>query len=301
MLNFVKRSFKVYISVLLWFILIANIVLGIGLGVTLIATDDDFIFLGILSIIFGIIIGLVTCVIVGGVIVTFLKIEEHLEVLRNQTTGSTSTTNTNRPVNTNTSRSTTSASPNTPNVARNPQRAGADSKVGTIGPGGGYIFFDKGVLTDGWRYLEAAPAISELRGAWGLNGIVCPGTKTAIGTGKENTMAIITLLNANGETDKAAQLCASLNINGYNDWFLPSKDELNEMFLQLRVEDNLGEFKTSGAWPHGLYWSSSALDDTHTQATWYQRLKDDGYQNYYSDSSHIDRKFELDIRAIRAF
>ena len=31
-------------------------------------------------------------------------------------------------------------------------------KVGDIGPAGGYVFYDKGFYSDGWRYIEAAPA-----------------------------------------------------------------------------------------------------------------------------------------------
>ena len=33
-----------------------------------------------------------------------------------------------------------------------------DYKIGDEGPAGGVIFYDKGEYSDGWRYLEAAPA-----------------------------------------------------------------------------------------------------------------------------------------------
>ena len=34
------------------------------------------------------------------------------------------------------------------------------SMIGGRGPGGGYIFFDRGYFADGWRFLEAAPVSS---------------------------------------------------------------------------------------------------------------------------------------------
>ena len=37
-------------------------------------------------------------------------------------------------------------------------KANKDYKIGDVGPAGGYIFFDKGYYSDGWRYLEAAPS-----------------------------------------------------------------------------------------------------------------------------------------------
>jgi len=168
--------------------------------------------------------------------------------------------------------------------------------IGTVGPAGGYIFYDKGNYSDGWRYLEAAPASSEFTAPWGLYGIACNGTNTGIGTGQANTTAIINTLNTNGETGKAAQLCVALTINGYSDWFLPSKDELNQMYLNLRVGNNIGGFDASGNWPGGYYWSSSVSSSVYT---WCQRFSDGGQSyGYYTDYSR-DREFR--VRGVRAF
>jgi len=193
---------------------------------------------------------------------------------------------------------------------KSPTNPATTINVGSIGPGGGYIFYDKGSYSNGWRYLEAAPASSEFTATWGLYGIACPGTATGIGTGRANTTAIINLLNANGETGKATQLCTGLDINGYTDWFLPSKDELNEMYLRLRVGNNIGGFNLSGniysnGYP-GWYWSSSVYygdgDSSLSQyCTWEQRFSD-GYQvisNNYGGYNY--RPTQLSVRAVRAF
>jgi len=145
------------------------------------------------------------------------------------------------------------------------------------GPAGGYIFYDKGSYSDGWRYLESAPASSEFTAPWGLYGIACPGTSEGIGTGQANTAAIIALLLANLEPGKAAMLCAAMTAGGYSDWFLPSKDELNLMYVRLRQGSNIGGFNTSGSWPGGYYWSSSVGGTSSTALmyyTWYQRFSD---------------------------
>jgi hypothetical protein len=119
------------------------------------------------------------------------------------------------------------------------QRATEEYEVGAIGPAGGRIFYDKGHVTDGWRYLEAAPAEAEFTADWGAYLKEVGGTTTGIGTGKRNTELIVEFLRRNGENGKAAQLCDSLNIDGYDDWFLPSRDELNLMYTRPRDWENL--------------------------------------------------------------
>ena len=120
-----------------------------------------------------------------------------------------------------------------------------------IGPAGGYIFYDKGSYSDGWRYLEAAPVSTEwAEKQWGSFGTLIGGTGKGIGTGQSNTTIIVTWLNSHGETDCAAQLCDALVYGGYSDWFLPSKDELNLVFTNLKVYG-------VGGFDDDYYWSSS--------------------------------------------
>lgn len=58
---------------------------------------------------------------------------------------------------------------------------------------------------------------------WGCRGTDIIGTSTAIGSGQANTTAIINSCSTPGI---AAKVCNDLVLNGYDDWFLPSRDEL---------------------------------------------------------------------------
>ncbi len=125
--------------------------------------------------------------------------------------------------------------------------------VGGAGQAGGSIFYDKGAYSEGWRYMEAAPASSEgLSLPWETFDYGAIGSlANTVGSGSTNTADIILVF---GVASYAASYCGSLEVNGQTDWFLPSRDELTLMFEQLHLM-GLGDFSDIG------YWSSSETDD----------------------------------------
>lgn len=162
------------------------------------------------------------------------------------------------------------------------------SALRCTGPAGGLIFYDNGSYTDtvpSWRYLEAAPASTEWTVIyWGSSGTFISETKQGIGTGQSNTTIIVDWLDdpAHTETDRAAQLCNDLTAGGYTDWFLPSKDELNKLYINKVVIDGFAD---------NLYWSSSEYSETHAC-----------FQNF--DIGIQGDHFKLNtfrVRAVRAF
>ena len=154
--------------------------------------------------------------------------------------------------------------------------------VGDTGPAGGIIFYDKGKASDGWRYLEAAPSDQSAGIQWHNRDYCYIKTSTAIGTGKANTEAIIA---AQGDGSYAAALCKNLTINGFSDWFLPSKDELALMYTNLK-KAGLGGFGKDGLW------SSSQFNDNFAAC---EQSFSDGNQVYTWES------WEYSVRACRAF
>ncbi|AUC81948.1 MopE-related protein [Lacinutrix sp. Bg11-31] len=117
-------------------------------------------------------------------------------------------------------------------------------------------------------------------------------TETAITTGASNTDAIISVQGAT-ETNYAAGLARAYNGGSFNDWFLPSKDELNEMYqnkatIEVTATSNGGSsFDTSN-----FYWSST---ENQINSAWSQSL-DTGAQ-----SPNVKKYIAWVVRAVRAF
>jgi hypothetical protein len=156
-------------------------------------------------------------------------------------------------------------------------------QVGDIGPAGGLIFYVKGNYNDGWKYLEAAPASTEQTVMWGYNGAI-NGTDTGIGAGKRNTATIMAYQTRTGNLCLAAMRCDELSAGGFDDWFLPSRDELMLIYTNLKS-------KGLGGFGNGWYWSSSEYGSSYAYC---QRLSD-GSQDYGSKTTAYS------VRAVRAF
>jgi hypothetical protein len=107
---------------------------------------------------------------------------------------------------------------------------------------------------------------------------------TAIGTGFSNTNTII----ASQGTNYAAGVARAYTGGGYTDWYLPSKDELNKLYLN-RVA--IGGFISNS---NGLYWSSSEIQSYPYHSAWLQDFSNGGPLSIFKD-------FDVIVRAIRSF
>lgn len=130
--------------------------------------------------------------------------------------------------------------------------------VGDVGPGGGLVVYDAGSSKPWGRYLEVAPlgwagSTSDPTKLW------CPssssklgsdiGTAREIGAGKANTAAIIEACG----TDTAAGFAAAYRGGGKSDWFLPSMNELYQVWQQRSSNPAFLQQDTN-------YWTSSQAE-----------------------------------------
>ena len=142
--------------------------------------------------------------------------------------------------------------------------------VGQAGPGGGIIFYVAPTpfacgptRAQTCTYLEAAPSgwntVADPSLSWATNvnnnrttTVPAPGAiQTAIGTGYQNSDAIVAQ-TGNVAASSAAVAARAYRGNGLTDWYLPSQDELNELFLQKARVEGIED---------RVYWSSSEINN----------------------------------------
>jgi len=128
--------------------------------------------------------------------------------------------------------------------------------------------------------LIAAPSDQSTGIQWYNGYYVTTGAiAAALGTGNANTNTIVSV---QGAGTYAAKLCYDLVLNGYSDWYLPSKDELNKLYINRTA---IGGFAAA------FYWSSS---EDYSYVAW--------GQSFGTGSQASSSKFNTAyVRAVRAF
>jgi len=152
--------------------------------------------------------------------------------------------------------------------------------IGDTGPAGGWIFYENmNWEMDGWRYLEVAPGSEAYYGIpWSdTNGEV--GTSTLMGSGLQNTQDIISWMTSNSsltQTEYAAGWAMNFVYNGYSDWFLPSLEELQQLYTNYAYTVT-GIFSDSA---NDYYWSSSEDSGLPSSQAMYKNLmQGDGWES----------------------
>jgi prepilin-type N-terminal cleavage/methylation domain-containing protein len=195
---------------------------------------------------------------------------------------------------------------------------GGACAVGNTGPGGGIVFYVQAAggtfpcgatLTTTCRYLEAAPtsgaaAWTDATYVWSGNtttGIGAAAQGVAVGTGLKNTEAIVAQNSTAGRAGTITR--AYRGPNNLSDWYLPSKDELNQMCKWQRGQSWVSDAaycSGSGGTNTGpgasgfftdMYWSSSEFNPT---GAWFWFFFDEYHSGHVKSTTHY-------VRPVRAF
>tara|TARA_B100000902_G_scaffold129800_1_gene128844 strand:- start:224 stop:883 length:660 start_codon:yes stop_codon:yes gene_type:complete len=161
---------------------------------------------------------------------------------------------------------------------------------------GGIIFY----LDGNGGGLIAAPS-DQGKAEWGCQyGVdleVTGADGFVIGTGAQNTIDIV---NANCSPNQsgmpiAANMCDTLTLGGYSDWFLPSAGELYELYYVIgygAVLNNLPNISSS-SWNN--YWSSTEVNNLSAYLFYFSRIESVEVESI-KYKSHFNS-----VRAVRAF
>jgi hypothetical protein len=141
---------------------------------------------------------------------------------------------------------------------------------------------DPGYIEGQTHGLIAAPTDQSTGILWYNGSNTATGAiATVLGTGNANTSTIVA---SQGTGQYGAKLCYDLVLGGYSDWFLPSKDELNKLYIKKSI---------IGGFTGVEYWSSSEYSAT---LAWYQDFIHGDQYIVGSGKNNL-----CSVRAVRAF
>ena len=189
----------------------------------------------------------------------------------------------------------------------------ASYSIGSTGPGGGKIFYITNTpfacgptLASTCKYLEAAP-ISGMNawvdGVYTFSGnttteIGVTAQGTALGTGYKNTLAIVGQSGGGDSPNRAATVSRSYRgPNNLTDWYLPSRDELTQLYLRQSTIGGFAAAEALGTGPlYDDFWSSTESGADGALIVWFD-LTSGADGGVYGNS-----KNEINVvRPIRAF
>ena len=109
---------------------------------------------------------------------------------------------------------------------------------------------------------------------------------------EENGHGLVAAITDLGNMDwnSAKTACEELILNGYSDWHLPSKEELNSVFVNLK-QVGVGGFANYG------YWSST---ESNIYPAWWQYFDGGEQSDYHKKYGYYEGK-NYHVRAVRAF
>ncbi len=140
--------------------------------------------------------------------------------------------------------------------------------------GGGIV-----VQTDGTTGLIMAPEDEPTTLQWKTADTDTPGTSSTT-DGAANTAAMA------NTTHPAANACATKDLHGHTDWYLPAKDQLNTIYQY--VKDDIADYGFTSS----FYWSST---QSSTYNSWCQSFSDGFQYIYYHKTS------QYQVRSVRNF
>jgi hypothetical protein len=153
---------------------------------------------------------------------------------------------------------------------------------------GGLVFYNDG----NGHGFTCAPADQSTGAPWGCFGTAITGADgTILGSGAQNTTDIYFGCST---SNIAARICYNLVLNGYSDWYLPSKDELKLVYTNLKVQ-GYGSFDSLAS-----YWSSS--ENPYNSQEAFHIMFSNGFEavNTCSDRCY-GKDYNHHVRAVRSF
>lgn len=155
--------------------------------------------------------------------------------------------------------------------------------IGDRGPARGYIFHVELTEDFTWKYYEVAPqswggADKEYEVAYYQTEHLNAAQNKGVGFGESNTKALNDHIASNSI---ASKVCADLTYWFHDDWYLPSIDELELIYLNL-YENDIDVFERSE-----VYWSSTLSE-----------ISGDAYQLYSRNGSIYSEPFYWEYRIV---